>query len=359
MPSPSDRRRDYVAETFRTRIPKILANAAAAVGAEARFGIERLAAAIAEDRPMEMDFSSWPVAGWEGLPARVTGRRPSETPFFDFEFWMYFRILAAVRFEETGVDPFRATKHRDLNRHIEMADAALGRMSTLAEGLRFSLAGNAHDLSQIAGPSEAHDLGVSLLDAAHPELRRLNIIADNFGAEFVADLALAVIAAEAEVEVVLHVKQLPIFVSDTTTDDVNVLLDRLDNSTGFGRRVHAALGLGTMRFATHPFWSAPKFFDEVPVRELGTGPGVLNVLKGDLNFRRAVGDAAVAIETPFETLDVLPAAPLLALRSIKSYCVAGMTAWPEGMSRTDFPMDGSIVAVQEIPARVTASAENS
>jgi hypothetical protein len=77
----------------------------------------------------------------------------------------------------------------------------------------------------------------------------------------------------------------------------------------------------------------------------------LNVLKGDLNFRRAVGDVAVEIETPFEKLAVLPAAPMLSLRSIKSYCVAGVTDWPTGLSRTHFPMDGSILAVQRIPTR--------
>ena len=195
---------------------------------------------------------------------------------------------------------------------------------------------------------------------ARPELRRLNIIADNFGAEFVADLVLAIVAAEAEVEVVLHVKQLPMFVSDTTTDDVNILLDRLD-----GRRPGSGGGC-TRRWGSAPSAlrrtrSGRRRNSSTRCRcdELGTGPGVLNVLKGDLNFRRAVGDVAVAIDTPFEALAVLPAAPLLALRSIKSYCVAGMDLWPEGMSRNEFPMDGSIVAVQEIPARVTASGENS
>jgi len=46
---------------------------------------------------------------------------------------------------------------------------------------------------------------------------------------------------------------------------------------------------------------------------------------------------------------------MLSLRSIKSYCVAGVTEWPTGVSRTDFPMDGSIVAVQRIPTRSSSS----
>ena len=114
-----------------------------------------------------------------------------------------------------------------------------------------------------------------------------------------------------------------------------------------------------MHFAAHSFWSSPKYFDRLPVDELGQGEGILNVLKGDLNFRRAVGDVTVPVETPFQELEVLPAAPMLSLRSIKSYCLAGMTEWPKGLSRTVFPMDGSIVAVQQVPVAATASDESS
>ena len=96
----------------------------------------------------------------------------------------------------------------------------------------------------------------------------------------------------------------------------------------------------------------------MPLEELDAGEGVLTILKGDLNFRRAIGDVSVPVETPFESLAVLPAAPMLSLRSIKSYCVAGMRVWPAGMGTEDFPKDGSIVVAQHIPAKpaVTASA---
>jgi hypothetical protein len=97
--------------------------------------------------------------------------------------------------------------------------------------------------------------------------------------------------------------------------------------------------------------------DKVPIDELDAGEGVLTILKGDLNFRRAIGDVTVPVETPFESLAVLPAVPMHSLRSIKSYCVAGMRVWPAGMSTEDFPKDGAIVVAQQIPAkRATASA---
>ena len=44
----------------------------------------------------------------ETLPARVNGKRPSQAAFFDFEYWLYFRILIAVRYPVTRADPFRS-----------------------------------------------------------------------------------------------------------------------------------------------------------------------------------------------------------------------------------------------------------
>ncbi len=353
----SARYTDYVARTLATRIPAIIGIAEEGQHPEAVRQLHAIARAVAADAPMVLDYAGWPIPGWEALAARVNGRRPSEAAFFDFEYWLYFRILGAVRFAETRNDPFRLVKHRDLSRHIDWAEQAIQKTRTLPEALNLSLDANAHDLSQVAAPSSAYDLDRGLLQVAPGGLRRINIIADNFGGEFVADMVLATIAAEAGVETVVHVKHLPLFVSDTTIDDTIILFDRLKPHSEFGRRLQAAVEQGGLRITSNFFWAAPKFMDEVPLDELEIGEGVLNVLKGDLNFRRAIGDAVVPVETPFEALPVLPRAPMLALRSIKSYCAAGMRGyWPAGMSGEDFPKDGSIIAAQHIPAGPIASA---
>jgi hypothetical protein len=351
----SERSKSFVTATLKNRIPVILKTAEEGLGEAAQKQLRAIARAVEADGPMVMDVSNWPFPGWEDMPARVNGKRPSQASFFDFEYWLYFRILNATGFAETGIDPFRLTKHRDLDKHLGSAEAALATTKSFADGLRLSLAANAHDLSQISKPGSSHEVGMALLDIEPTNIRRLNIIADNFGAEFVGDLVLAIIAAEQGIETVLHVKQLPMFVSDTTADDVTILLDRVGQQSEFGKRLGAAVRVGTIRFASHPFWAAPQFLDKMPATELGSGDGVLSVLKGDLNFRRAIGDVSVPIETPLAELAVLPTAPLLSLRSIKSYCVAGMTDWPAGVSRTEFPMDGSIVAAQRIPARGEAA----
>lgn len=355
-----ERYRRFVAETMAKRIPLIIRNTEEGCDTETVGRLQAIGRAVAADAPMVVDLSYWPFEGWEEMPAKVNGRRISEALFFDFEFWLYFRILEAVRFGETRLDPFRAIKHRDLDKHLTWADDAVGRTTTLAQGLNLSLDANAHDLSQLSGPTSSHDVGREELQMEPLSVSRLNIVTDNFGGEFVADLVLAIVAAEAGAEVVIHVKQLPMFVSDTTADDVTILFDRIDKVSPFGSRLQAAADRGDIRFATHAFWSAPKFFDRMPVADLGSGD-VLTVVKGDLNFRRLIGDVSVPVDRPFQSLAVLPAAPVLSLRSIKSYCVAGMADWPAKLSKTDFPMDGSIVAVQRVPVRDTTivSAENS
>jgi hypothetical protein len=347
----ASRYHDYVRHTLATRIPAIIKFADIGQDDAVRRQLHALGRAIEADAPMVLDLHVWPLVGWDSLPARVNGRRPSDAAFFDFEHWFYFRLLTAVGYHRTRADPFRATKHRDLERHINWAEQALQQTRTLPEALTLALHANGHDLSQLAAPAANHYLGGDALAAEPGAIRRLNLIADNFGGEFVADLVLAIVAAEAGSEVVLHVKPLPMFVSDTTADDVVILLDRLATGSTFARRLQAQISGGKIRTASHPFWSAPLFMDRVPPEELDAGEGVLTVLKGDLNFRRAVGDVTVPIETPFESLAVLPPVPMLALRSIKSYCVAGMTAWPAGVSREDFPKDGSIVVAQRIPGR--------
>ena len=76
-------------------------------------------------------------------------------------------------------------------------------------------------------PAGRYEVGRSLLNLDPSGITRINIIADNFGGELVADVVLAVVAADLGIETVIHVKQLPMFVSDVTTDDITILFDRI------------------------------------------------------------------------------------------------------------------------------------
>ena len=78
---------------------------------------------------------------------------------------------------------------------------------------------------------------------------------------------------------------------------------------------------------THPFWCAPLSFRHLPADladELSHA--TVAILKGDLNYRRLVGDRAWAPTTPFTELTAYFPAPVAALRTLKSDVAVGLSA---------------------------------
>jgi hypothetical protein len=155
--------------------------------------------------------------------------------------------------------------------------------------------------------------------------RVLDIVLDNAGVEVSADLVLAVIVAElhaacdktrSTVSVCLHCKALPFYVSDVVPHDVGLALTAMRSS---GNRVGAAFAdactalLDARRVTVRPsvLWSSARelrehgvelfdrFFEYVTVAQRTNAADVetavvaktrMVLLKGDLNFRRVVGD---------------------------------------------------------------------
>lgn len=151
----------------------------------------------------------------------------------------------------------------------------------------------------------------------------LDIVLDNSGVELAADLMFAVAllsVAPVNVNVRLHGKACPFYVSDTNEHDVAALLDMASNTTEevdalrFGRDVSSHVENGRIQFYFEdPEWVSPIEFAELPpvllnrffytnqlthqkeedpklLRWLPTAKSALVVFKGDLDFRRLVGD---------------------------------------------------------------------
>jgi hypothetical protein len=100
---------------------------------------------------------------------------------------------------------------------------------------------------------------------------RVDVITDNAGYEFVADLGLVdyLLATGAAAYVVLNVKGHPYFVSDVTRPDVAITLDWLaasqnDAIQGFGQRLREYEVGGRLQVQTHPYWTSPLAFWEIP-----------------------------------------------------------------------------------------------
>jgi hypothetical protein len=171
------------------------------------------------------------------------------------------------------------------------------------------------------------------------------LVADNAGRELVADLLLVdrLLADGAAGSVALHVKPYPYFVSDAVTADVLAAVRRLA-ATGAGTvgqaagRLDAALRDGRLTVAAHPFHCAPLPFGDAPDDLAAEFASALTLVKGDLNYRRLVGDRYTPAATPFAAAVGYFPGPVAALRTLKSEVVVGVAA--ERAERLDAAGDG-------------------
>lgn len=177
---------------------------------------------------------------------------------------------------------------------------------------------------------------------------RVDIVLDNAGFELFADLVFATYMLETQhcETIVLHPKDFAWFVSDVTPRDVAHLFASMSNPDYFpDLKEREALGFMTERWMQHyiegriiirpnAFWTTAHPFTRLPTLAglllEGLQESDLVIFKGDLNYRKLVGDAQWASTTPFETAigdfahkDVR----ILALRTCKADVCLGL---PEG-----------------------------
>lgn len=165
---------------------------------------------------------------------------------------------------------------------------------------------------------------------------RVDIVLDNAGFELITDLCLAefLVSAKLASTVHLHAKAFPWFVSDVTKDDFDHTFQYFmqNNSLAmdmFLKRWKGRLEDGSWVFKVHDFWTAPfsycdmkKYMPEL-YNELGNS--TLIIFKGDLNYRKLVGDRNWPTVTSFDdSLCGFHPAPLCALRTLKADLVTGL-----------------------------------
>ncbi|EKG07043.1 hypothetical protein TCSYLVIO_001832 [Trypanosoma cruzi] len=165
----------------------------------------------------------------------------------------------------------------------------------------------------------------------------IDIVMDNFGVECVADIifSLWVLQHHPLLRVSLHVKSMPYYVSDVTPPDIALLIQEMEDCARqepalatrlmpFVRLVHEALSNGRLRIDADAVWTQPSEYRELPPHVCNrffytrrvlseaelrkrqeerqsslfsysdcsryTAHSALVIFKGDLNFRRLVGD---------------------------------------------------------------------
>ena len=287
---------------------------------------------------------------WQAWGASYYGLPWAEAPFLWAESFFYRRLLEAVGYYAPGpwhaVDLFAPFKQAELAGEVVAAEiAAFDDLADLEERERGqalllgSLWGNRADLAlQITAGRGGQASGLVADDS--PALWDLlysrpggtvALIADNAGSEMVADLALVdhLLTASLAGEVVLHVKPAPYYVSDATLTDVADCLRALLATKGEGRavgeRLRAAAEAGRLRVQTDDFWCSPFDFTNMPVTlrsELAAAAVVM--FKGDLNYRRLVGDRWWEPTASFAEVTGYFPGRVAALRALKSDVVVGL-----------------------------------
>ncbi|MFG3409424.1 damage-control phosphatase ARMT1 family protein [Streptomyces sp. NPDC048142] len=299
--------------------------------------------------PGERDHGRWAASGQEYF-----GRSWYDAPFLWAESYFYRRLLGAVGYFGTGpwrgVDPFAPFKKAELGGDaVEEELRALDELANVPAGeratalLHASLWGNRADLGfrVAAGEPTAGDTADPALVADDSVLlwrllpvgagSTVAVVADNAGRELIPDLTLIdhLLEQRHADRVVLHVKPYPYYVSDAMTADVVDCLRRLAEAPGeagrIGGRLWKAMGAGNLEVRTHPFFCAPQPYGEMPEGLRGEFGGVaLTILKGDLNYRRLVGDQLWDATASFADLTRYFPGAVAALRTLKSDVIVGL-----------------------------------
>ncbi|MET9665109.1 damage-control phosphatase ARMT1 family protein [Streptomyces sp. NPDC006475] len=328
---------------------------------------------------------------WADRAEPYVGRSWFDTPFLWAESYFYRKLLAALEYfgegPWQGVDPFGPFKDAELSSPV--VDEELRALDALADLppdrqasalLQASLWGNRADLGfGITADEPARtDTGAgagaglvsddsallwSLLPVGTPAT--VAVVADNAGRELIPDLVLVdhLLERGHATDVVLHVKPYPYYVSDATNTDVVGGLRRLVRASGrageIGRRLWTAAGTGRLEVRAHPFFCAPLPYEEMP-EDLRTqfASVTLTILKGDLNYRRLVGDRLWPATTPFADVTAYFPGSLAALRTLKSDVIVGLTeAMTDALDRTGaaWRTSGTHALIQARPAPAAAS----
>ncbi|WP_369182790.1 damage-control phosphatase ARMT1 family protein [Streptomyces sp. Y1] len=293
------------------------------------------------------DHQQWLEWG-EGLFGRPWG----EAPFLWAESYFYRRLLEATGYFRPGtwqgIDPFAPFKTAELaGSAVDAELAALGELPALSAEKRAdallssALWGNRADLSFQITASATDTQPSALITDDSPLLwstlaaatePKVCVIADNAGRELLPDLVLVdhLLTNGLAAEAALYVKPSPYYVSDATTADVLATTERLrtapeQEAAGIGLRLWDAMNNGTLAIRTHPFFCAPLPFHDMPADlRAELSDATMTILKGDLNYRRLVGDQLWDATTPFaERADHFPS-PIAALRTLKSDVIVGL-----------------------------------
>ena len=297
------------------------------------------------------DYEAW-LAAIERQRVIVDGELTwHNAEWFFAETYAYRCLVEAARWAENGRDPFAPKKRAELRGDAlwQLLERALQPVSdarrVIGRAVEYALWGNRIDLSYAAALDRGttispEDLLVDdrpqllayfrrLIDSGHNDCT-VFIVADNAGSELAMDLVMSdCLLRHVNCQVVFYLKAHPTFVSDASTEDVWTMLEEMSNrgaaAAELAARLRDAWRSERLRFLPHTYWNSSSLLRDLPapLRD-AINAGQLLIIKGDANYRRAVGDCLWPVETPFRTVMSYLDVPVLCLRTLKSDPIVGL-----------------------------------
>lgn len=335
--------------------------------------IETLLDEIPESRirPL-MNLQAGGSKDWEVYVSPYLGQNWLEVPWFFAEVYFYRRILEAIGYFRDGpgkgLDPFDYQKKAGLEKSRKVVGIFCRQMEhwlfdptdnlanyneALRDLIEKSLWGNQADLSIWPADREANpghkntenqrshlavdetEAVIRYLTSLENQGAQIEVLVDNAGLELVSDLVLIdyLLTNRIVDRARLHLKTDPVFVSDAMVKDVDHTLVFLVSHTEpavrrLGERLRNHRDVGRLQLREDTFWVSPLRGWEMP-RDLQASLAKSDLLisKGDIHYRRLLGDRRWLFTKPLrEVVGYLPL-PLAALRVFKGDIVAGL---PEG-----------------------------
>lgn len=322
---------------------------------------------LREDTP-DADF-------WRAVSKPYIGGSWLNVPWYWAETYFYRRILEIVHYFQIGAwherDPFAAQKDTELKPEAapervrilcnllpspEMASLKDGEaISGEGQGVRnafelllhTALWGNRVDLSYnvektVGRQARFQDERTNLLAddservwdffAAH-KLKHLIYVNDNAGTELALDLAFVdfLLTSHLAEKITLHLKPQPFYVSDAMPQDVEHTLTAFaqanDATRALAQRLRAQIKSQHLELRVHWFYPTSLHYFEMPDDLFNMFRDAdFVILKGDVNYRRVVGDAHWKPTIAFDHVTRYFPAPFVALRTLKSDPIVGITA---------------------------------
>ncbi|MCB2202725.1 protein-glutamate O-methyltransferase family protein [bacterium] len=301
-------------------------------------------------QPLQETTSDKPI--WDHDMRPWFGKSWLEIPWFLAETYFYRRVLEAVQYFQPGpwqgLNPYQRLKDRETRDAMtiftpiyDQMDPGLS-LAGFQDAVFKALWGNRADLSNLqsferdmSNQSERiiRDDSEAVFAFLKKQPRKICYIFDNVGKELYFDLALIdyLLHHNLAVAVTFYLKNQPYFISDAMPDDVDAVLGQLSASSAEKDRALAAslrknIQAGRIRIETPPFFTTGRMYRQLPVvlsKQIGEHD--LAILKGDVNYRRLVGDRHWPPTTPIGTAAGHFPTAFVSLRTMKAELVVGLT----------------------------------